>query len=299
MLEIETKSKSDLNLANEKLKDLQNKLDNLISEIESYIDSDKRLSRSIFEDLKNLLNQITSSQEEYAIYFGRNETIKSDSIKRNERISNIDKELENWKDLKLNSEKMIIELMERRKKIELELEENQKNPEQIAISKGQNIQNLENTKKQNEELDEQIQVIENKYNLVNENLKSNQEKFAVLRENKARFEATIEGIDQRKMDLIYLIKNELMIDNVNNLIEISDLKESSNLPSVEEQEEKLTNVKKNREALGSVNLRADLETEKFEVAIKKMEEDRIDLVSAIVKLKTSINELNQKGRERL
>ncbi len=299
LLEIETKSKSDLKLANEKLKDLQNKLDNLISEIESYIDSDKKLSRSIFEDLKNLLNQITSSQEEYAIYFGRNETIKSDSIKRNERISNIDKELENWKDLKLNSEKMIIELMERRKKIELELEENQKNPEQIAISKGQNIQNLENTKKQNEELDEQIQVIENKYNLVNENLKSNQEKFAVLRENKARFEATIEGIDQRKMDLIYLIKNELMIDNVNNLIEISDLKESSNLPSVEEQEEKLTNVKKNREALGSVNLRADLETEKFEVAIKKMEEDRIDLVSAIVKLKTSINELNQKGRERL
>ena len=30
-----------------------------------------------------------------------------------------------------------------------------------------------------------------------------------------------------------------------------------------------------------------------------MEEDRADLVSAIVKLKSSINELNQKGRERL
>ena len=38
------------------------------------------------------------------------------------------------------------------------------------------------------------------------NLKSIQEKFTVLRENKARFEATVEGIDQRKMDLIYLIK---------------------------------------------------------------------------------------------
>ena len=30
-----------------------------------------------------------------------------------------------------------------------------------------------------------------------------------------------------------------------------------------------------------------------------MEEDRADLVSAIVKLKSSINELNQRGRERL
>ena len=30
-----------------------------------------------------------------------------------------------------------------------------------------------------------------------------------------------------------------------------------------------------------------------------MEDDRADLVSAIIKLKSSINELNQKGRERL
>ena len=59
-------------------------------------------------------------------------------------------------------------------------------------------------------------------------------------------------------------------------------------------------MKKDREeSLGSVNLRADVETEKYKVAIKKMEDDRADLVSAIVKLKTSINELNQKGRERL
>ena len=57
--------------------------------------------------------------------------------------------------------------------------------------------------------------------------------------------------------------------------------------------------KKDRESLGSVNLRADVETEKYRKTIKKMEEDRADLVSAIVKLKSSINELNQKGRERL
>ena len=30
-----------------------------------------------------------------------------------------------------------------------------------------------------------------------------------------------------------------------------------------------------------------------------MEQDRSDLVTAIIKLKESINELNQKGRERL
>ena len=299
LFEIENKSKLDLDLSSGKLNDLKNKLDNLISEIGTYIETDRKLSKEIFEELKKLVNKITSSQEEYAIYFGKNESIKSDSIKRKERISNIDQELENWKDLKLNSEKMILELTDRRKKLNIELEESQKNPERIAINKGQNLQNLENTKKQSEELEVEISSAENKYNSVNEELKSLQEKFAVLRENKARFEATVEGIDQRKMDLIYIVKKELKIENINNLFSITGFSDPEKLPSIDEQENNLVELKKSREALGSVNLRADLETEKFKVTIKKMEDDRADLVSAIIKLKSSINELNQKGRERL
>ena len=45
-------------------------------------------------------------------------------------------------------------------------------------------------------------------------------------------------------------------------------------------------------------MRADEETKKYENEIKRMEDDREDLYSAIVKLKSSIDELNQ-GRERL
>ena len=299
LFDTESKSKLDLDSSSRKLKELQNKLDNLISEIGTYIETDRKLSKEIFNELKGIINKITSSQEEYAIYFGKNETIKSDSIKRKERISNIDQELENWKDLKLNSEKMILELAQRRKNLNFELEDNQKNPEKIAINKGQNLQNLENTKKQSEDLEIEIEAAEKKYDLINEDLKSLQEKFAVLRENKARFEATVEGIDQRKMDLIYIVKKELKIENINNLFSITGFANPEKLPSIDEQENNLIELKKNREALGSVNLRADLETEKFKITIKKMEEDRADLVSAIVKLKSSINELNQKGRERL
>ena len=59
-------------------------------------------------------------------------------------------------------------------------------------------------------------------------------------------------------------------------------------------------TKKNeREKLGSVNLRADEETEQYKSSIIKMEKDREDLVSAISKLRTSINELNEKGRIRI
>ena len=43
-----------------------------------------------------------------------------------------------------------------KKKISNEIKDNQKNPEIIATTKGQNIQNLENTKKRSEELSNEL-----------------------------------------------------------------------------------------------------------------------------------------------
>ena len=85
----------------------------------------------------------------------------------------------------------------------------------------------------------------------------------------------------------------------NNLLNFSNLEKEEEFPDAVAQEELLDAKKREREKLGSVNLRADEETSKYEDEIKKMEKDRQDLVTAIIKLKESINELNQKGRERL
>jgi chromosome segregation protein len=299
--ETELNSEKDLDQSKTSLQSLQSQLDKIIDEIESYIDSEKKLTRNLFEKLKKIVTQITSSQEKYASIYGKNESIKSDSIKRRERIKNIDIELENWMSLKTNSNKMITELNERKSKIKIEINENQKNPEKIATTKGQNIQNIENIEKRSEEINEELAKAETKYNLINKNLKDIQEKFSMLRENKARSEATIEGIEKRKKDLVYSIKNDLKLDNENNLLSISNLNslKPENYPNLERQELSLEKIKKQRNSLGSVNLRADEETKKYQDEIKKMEDDRADLYSAIVKLKASINELNQKGREKL
>ena len=301
LLETENKSSDDMLKFKKNLEELKKELDLLINEIETYVDSEKKLTKDLFEKLKLLVNKITLSQEEYAASYGKNESIKTDSIKRKERIKNIDTELENWKSLKSNSEKMMAELTQRKMKIISEIDDNQKNPEKIATSKGQNIQNLENTKRRSEELQIELTEAEKKYNVINQNIKEIQEKLSLIRENKARNEATIEGIENRTKDLLYNVKNELNIDNENNLISHSDLNnlDENDLPTIEGQEKKVEKIKKQRDALGSVNLRADEETKKYEEEIKKMEDDRADLYSAIVKLKTSIGELNQKGRERL
>jgi len=301
LLQVEANSSKELRESKGQLDTLQGQLDTMLDQIEKDIDEDKKLSKERFQDLRQLVKSITSSQEDYAEKFGKDKSIQSDSIKRKERIKNIDVELENWRNLKSNSEKMISELTDRKNKLLAEINENQKNPERIATSKGQNLQNLENTKRRNEEIENELIKAEKKYNLINQNIKEIQSKLSDLKENKARNEATIEGIENRKKDLLYSVKSELNIDNENSILSQSDLNNVSpeNLPSLENQTQKTEKIKKQRESLGSVNLRADEETKKYETEIKKMEDDRTDLYSAIVKLKSSIEELNQKGRERL
>jgi len=301
LIQVEANATKELRESKTQLDDLQVKLGKILDQIEKDIDEDKKLSKEKFRELKQLVKDITSSQENYAEKFGKDKSIQSDSIKRKERIKNIDVELENWRNLKSNSEKMISELKDRKNKLAAEINENQKNPERIATSKGQNLQNLENTKRRNEEIENELIKAEEKYNYINQNIKEIQSKLTDLKENKARKEATIEGIVNRKKDLLYSVKSELNIEGEESILSQSDLNNISpeNLPSIKDQTLKAERKKKQRESLGSVNLRADEETIKYQSEIKKMEDDRSDLYSAIVKLKSSIDELNQKGRERL
>ena len=301
LIEVEVSSSKELKISKTQLDSLQSQLDTILDQIERDIDTNKKLSKEDFKELKKLVRKITSYQEEYAEKYGKDKSIQSDSIKRKERIKNIDVELENWINLKSNSEKMNLELTNRKNKLLTELNDNRKNPERIATSKGQNLQNLENTKKRNEEIENELLEAEKKYSAINQNLKEIQLKLSDLKENKARNEATIEGIENRKKDLLHSVKNELNINDEASLLPQSNLNDLSpeKLPSLEEQSQKAEKIKKQRDSLGSVNLRADEETKKYETEIKKMEDDRADLYSAIVKLKASIDELNQKGRERL
>ena len=250
------------------------------------------------DEIIELSDKMKFSQEKYAYALSKHESIKTETIKRQERIKNIDVEIQNWKNLKFNSEKMSTELHRRMDKIKIDLENVSKLPETIGIKKGQLMQSTSDTENRKQEISDQLEGAEIQYQKINKNLKAIEQKMITARENKARSGATLEGLENRKKDLISNLKNDLNIDE-NNLLNNSDLKDVKDLPNVIEQEDKLDAKKNERERLGAVNLRADEETEQYKGSIKKMEKDREDLVSAISKLRGSINELNQKGRERL
>ena len=255
-------------------------------------------SKSKLTDIDEKNNNIKLLQEKYADSFSKNQSIKKESIKRNERIKAIESEVESWKNLLSNSQKMVTELTERKNKLLSQLNERDQQPKAQAEKKGQATEGLrisQNEKIENEKI---IEETDKKINSLRLELNDVQERSIQIRERKASSGATVEGLKKRKEDLLERVSSELNLGE-NDILENSNLNGIEELPDSVAQEDALDEKKKEREKLGSVNLRADEETSKYEIEIKKMEQDREDLVSAIIKLKESINELNQKGRERL
>ena len=253
-------------------------------------------------DKITVLNQsnelIKKLQEKYADIYSNNQNIKKESVKRNERIQTIDTEIESWKNLLSNSEKMVNELNDRKNKQTTKLNDLEKQPQLQAEKKGQISENLRISEKEKNENEIIIDEIDQKIiNLRNE-LNNTKENSIEIRERKASSGATIDGLKKRRSDLLERVFSELNLKE-DKILEFSNLEKEEEFPDVVAQEELLDAKKRDREKLGSVNLRADEETSKYEVEIKKMEKDRQDLVTAIIKLKESISELNQKGRERL
>jgi len=255
-------------------------------------------SENLISNLSSKNEAIKEMQDEYAETYSKNQNIKKESVKRNERIKIIDQEIDSWKNLLNNSEKMVIELNERKNKQNLKLNELEKQPQTQAEKKGQISENLRISEKEKNQNEILIEEIDHKIiNLRNE-LNSTKENSIEIRERKASSGATIDGLNKRRNDLLDRVTTELNLSE-DNLLEFSNLEKEEEFPDTVTQEELLDKKKREREKLGSVNLIADEETSKYENEIKKMEKDRQDLVTAIIKLKESIAELNQKGRERL
>ena len=284
--------KNNIQQARENLNNINVNLSYIIQKI-SNVDDNEEIAK-----INSRNETVKRMQNEYTVTYSKNQSIKDESTKRKERINNIDIEIKSWKNLLINSEKMIIQLSERKEKLSQKLSELEKQPNLNAEKKGQISENLRIS--ENEKINNETKINSFEKQLEENKIKLNElkESSISVREKRASANATIIGLNKRKSDLIERVESEINI-KVEDLLDFSNLEKEDEFPDTVTQEELLDKKKRDRENLGSVNLRADEETGQYKNEILKMEKDREDIVNAITKLKDSINELNQKGRERL
>ena len=284
-------SLNQLNKAKEALKSFFNKLINIVKNKEEI--NEDAIQQEFNKEFENIENQ----QEKYASRFGKYDLVKQEAIKRKERLNNIDKEIQNWRDLKENSTNKLSELKEKVNSLENGLEKEEDKPRQIAEKRGSYQQNIKNIEEDIEGIKSNLIIKENKINELNLALKKINESTLQKTEFRVRSQTIIEGLRSKLKEL----QKKSLIDFNIDLNGIADFSKIENLNqlSIEDAQNHLDLLKKSRESMGAVNLRADNETKELQDKIDKMMNDRKDLVHGLQKLKSSINDLNQKGRERL
>jgi chromosome segregation protein len=124
------------------------------------------------------------------------------------------------------------------------------------------------------------------------------EAMGLARAEAARADERFDGGKRRLTDVEHEIREMLEIEPAA-VAELAELKPDSELPEVSEVEQRPERIRRERERLGAVNLRAEEELQEVEAQHGKLIAERDDLVEAIKKLRQGIQNLNKEARERL
>ena len=124
------------------------------------------------------------------------------------------------------------------------------------------------------------------------------EALSAAREATARAEERMEGAKRRIADVEREIHDMLEVEP-QAVAGLAEIEPGTELPPLAEIEENLEKLRRDRERLGAVNLRAEEELREVEAQHTALTTERDDLVEAIKRLRQGIQSLNREARERL
>ena len=290
-----------------------------LKEVEGYDDPKnwtQTFSEKFYNSLKDISDRVINAKEltedakksyDKASGDAKDAVTMSMQLRENLRQKDVEEKHSDWnyEYQRLNkniqsSRKQIDELKQRRVKSEEELKKIINRPEEIAQKRGQLIETKGFAEKERQFAADRLAEADNELKKYENVLRKAQNDLANVRESKGRTEATKELAESRLSELESesLEKYNCRPDSIISKLSITDDLETLQ-NNFERNETKLDKLKQQRDTLGVVNLRADLETKEIEQELEKMNNEKTDLETAIKKMRESIEELNKEGRARL
>lgn len=171
-------------------------------------------------------------------------------------------------------------------------------PQIFAEKRSALISEIEAAEAERRACADRLQEAENKLAEADHDARAALEAASAAREELARAEEKFEGAKRRLSDIAREIHDMLEIEP-SGVAALAELKDGEPLPELAEIEERLDRLRRERERLGAVNLRAEEELREVETQHTSLTTERDDLVEAIKKLRLGIQSLNREARERL
>ena len=207
------------------------------------------------------------------------------------------KELSGWKHRLETAGKRIAELAERKAETEEELAEASAAPEEIAIKREELNDAIGDAEARRAVAADALSVAEAVLRTARDTERDGERLAGEAREARARADARAEAARETVAFAAERIAEEAGAtpDQLLDTLKVDPDK----MPDAEVLDTEVQRLKRQREALGAVNLRAEEDAKAVSDEYDTLAQEKIDLEEAIKKLRSGIAGLNREGRERL
>jgi chromosome segregation protein len=207
------------------------------------------------------------------------------------------KELSGWKHRLDTAAKRIAELAERRAETQEELSEASAAPEEIAIKREELSDAITEAEARRAVAADALSAAEAALRSARDTEREGERLAGEAREARARAEARTEAARETVAFAAERIAEEqgATPDQLLDTLKVDPDK----MPDAEVLDTEVQRLKRQREALGAVNLRAEEDAKTVSDEYDALAQEKIDLEEAIKKLRSGIAGLNREGRERL
>ena len=223
--------------------------------------------------------------------------VRREGDERTKRMQEVSKELSGWKYRLETAEKRNLELVQRQQENQEQLQHALAEPEKLSRRRDEILVSITDATRNKIEAQNDLLEAEKVLRNFVEEERDAERLASSLRESRARAEAMSEAAQESVNKAAERIGEEMQVSPEQLLKKLD--KDPEKLPNSEKLEIEVNRLKRQRDSLGAVNLRAEEDMQEVQSEYNDLEREKTDLLEAIRSLRNGINSLNREGRERL
>ena len=252
------------------------------------------------KDLAVARGQMEGIREKLAVARSRFETWRQIRDEKEARLASLVRESAAWGERASAAVAQMEELGGRKEETLAALGELDQSPTRFEERRGALMDVMSKTEDACRTARDNLAKIDNAANEKDRDLKSASATLSEIREEMVRQQSHFESTSERQIELGGIIEENFRCA-AGDIIETAEVSEKQleKLADVEAAEIKLERLKAERERLGAVNLRADVELEDLTTEVERLTTEKVDLEGAIRGLRASIGSLNREGRQKM
>lgn len=228
----------------------------------------------------------------------QHETIEREARLRAQRLASIAAERAAWDERIAGARAHVEGLSQREGEARSELAALEHVPTEIAARRARLFALLADAETAQASANDMLAVAETELKTAQSHARSAEQALAQARETRARGEAVLAAQVERVQEAVARAR-DLLDCEPHDLAARAEHEAGEPLPSLEAAEQRAEKLKREREQLGGVNLRAEEEANECEARLTSLQGEKADLEEAIARLRQGIGSLNREGRERL